>query len=158
MTARDLITDVPGLRVGHATCERHGTGATVLVCGGLWPAAADVRGGGPGLREIEVMAPENLVPGIHAITLAGGSVYGLAAADGATVELAAAGIGLAMGTRAPLVPIVPGAILFDLNGPEDKLWGMQPPYRELGRAALTRLCRLALWLWPIGQNEVGSGV
>jgi L-aminopeptidase/D-esterase-like protein len=131
----DLITDVPGLRVGHATSEQHGTGATVLLCDGLWPAAADVRGGGPGLREIEVMAPENLVPGIHAITLAGGSVYGLAAADGALVELAAAGIGLAMGPGAPLVPIVPGAILFDLGGPGDKAWGTEPPYRDLGRAA-----------------------
>ena len=107
MTALDLITDVPGLRIGHATSDRHGTGATVLVCEGLWPAAADVRGGGPGLREIEVMAPENLVPGIHAITLAGGSVYGLGAADGATIELAAAGIGLDMGAGVPRVE--PGA-------------------------------------------------
>lgn len=131
----DLITDIPGLRVGHATSEHHGTGATVLVCDALWPAAADVRGGGPGLREIEVMAPENLVPGIHAIALAGGSVYGLAAADGALVELAAAGIGLALRADAPLVPIVPGAILYDLNGAGDKAWGTEPPYRELGRAA-----------------------
>jgi L-aminopeptidase/D-esterase-like protein len=107
----------------------------VVLCDGLWPAAADVRGGGPGLREIEVMAPENLVPGIHAIALAGGSVYGLAAADGALVELAAAGIGLAMRAQGPLVPIVPGAILYDLNGPGDKQWGTDPPYRALGRAA-----------------------
>jgi L-aminopeptidase/D-esterase-like protein len=135
MSRLDLITDVPGLRVGHATSESHGSGATVVLCDGLWPAAADVRGGGPGLREIEVMAPENLVPGIHAIALAGGSVYGLAAADGALVELAAAGIGLAMRAQGPLVPIVPGAILYDLNGPGDKQWGTDPPYRALGRAA-----------------------
>jgi L-aminopeptidase/D-esterase-like protein len=135
MAVNDLITDIPGLRVGHATCEVHATGATVLVCDGLWPAAADVRGGGPGLREIEVMAPENLVPGIHAITLAGGSVYGLAAADGALVELAAAGIGLTMLPNGPRVPIVPGAILFDLGNEGDKQWGTAPPYRELGRAA-----------------------
>ena len=131
----DLITDVSGLRVGHATSERHGTGATVLLCDGLWPAAADVRGGGPGLREIEVMAPENHVAGIHAITLAGGSVFGLAAADGALVELSAAGIGLAMRPGGPTLPIVPGAILYDLNTPGDKDWGTEPPYRDLGRAA-----------------------
>ncbi len=156
MTALDLITDVPGLRIGHATSDRHGTGATVLVCEGLWPAAADVRGGGPGLREIEVMAPENLVPGIHAITLAGGSVYGLAAADGATIELAAAGIGLDMGAGVPRVPIVPGAILFDLNGPEDKQWGSQPPYHELGRAA-TRAALASEDMAPFALGRVGAG-
>jgi L-aminopeptidase/D-esterase-like protein len=114
----DLITDVSGLRVGHATSERHGTGATVLLCEGQWPAAADVRGGGPGLREIEAMAPENHVAGIHAITLAGGSVFGLAMRPGG-----------------PTLPIVPGAILYDLANPGDKDWGTEPPYRDLGRAA-----------------------
>jgi L-aminopeptidase/D-esterase-like protein len=132
----DLITDVPGLRVGHATSERHGTGTTVVVCDGLWPAAADVRGGGPGLREIEVMAPENLVPGVHAITLSGGSVFGLAAADGALVELSISGVGLDMRPGGPKVPIVPGAVLYDLNNPGDKDWGGEPPYRDLGRAAV----------------------
>jgi L-aminopeptidase/D-esterase-like protein len=132
----DLITDVPGLRVGHATSERHGTGTTVVICDGLWAAAADVRGGGPGLREIEVMAPENSVQGIHAITLSGGSVFGLAAADGALVELAVSGVGLDMRPGGPKVPIVPGAVLYDLNNPGDKDWGAEPPYRELGRAAV----------------------
>ncbi|MFM9709805.1 P1 family peptidase, partial [Streptomyces galilaeus] len=55
----NLITDVPCLRVGHAQSAAAGTGVTVVLCDGLWSAAADVRGGGPGLREIEVMAPEN---------------------------------------------------------------------------------------------------
>lgn len=153
---RDLITDVPGLRVGHATSERHGTGATLLLCEGLWPAAADVRGGGPGLREIDVMAPENLVPGIHAITLAGGSVFGLAAADGAVIELAGAGIGLAMGPGVPLVPIVPAAILFDLANPGDKHWADQPPYHALGREA----ARAALAAEPgaaFALGRVGAG-
>jgi len=148
----DLITDVPGLRIGHATSPKHGTGSTVVLCDGLWPAAADVRGGGPGLREIEVMAPENSVAGIHAIVLSGGSVFGLAAADGALVELAAAGIGLDMVPGGPLLPIVPGAILFDLNFPGDKQWGTQPPYHELGRAA----ARAALAAGPGAAFELGS--
>lgn len=148
----DLITDVPGLRLGHATSLHHGTGSTVLLCDGLWPAAADVRGGGPGLREIEVMAPENSVGGIHAIVLSGGSVFGLAAADGALIELAAAGIGLDMVPGGPLLPIVPGAILFDLNTPGDKQWGTQPPYHELGRAA----ARAALAAAPGAVFDLGS--
>ena len=156
MTRNDLITDVPGLRVGHATSDHHATGATVLVCDALWPAAADVRGGGPGLREIEVMAPENSVPGIHAITLAGGSVYGLAAADGAVIELAAAGIGLALRPDAPLVPIVPGAILFDLGNEGDKQWGTQPPYQDLGRAAARAALASGAGA-PFALGRVGAG-
>ena len=150
----DLITDVPGLRVGHATAPEHGTGATVIVCDGLWPAAADVRGGGPGLREIDVMAPENLVPGVHAITLSGGSVFGLAAADGAVAELANAGVGLDLGV-AHRVPIVPGAVLFDLNSPGDKHWA-RSPYHALGRQA----ARAALNSAPgaaFATGSVGAG-
>jgi len=152
----DLITDVPGLRIGHATSPDHGTGSTVVLCSGLWPAAADVRGGGPGLREIEVMAPENSVAGINAIVLSGGSVFGLAAADGALIELAAAGIGLDMVPGGPLLPIVPSAILFDLNTPGDKQWGTHPPYHELGRVA----ARASLAQEPgpaFEQGSVGAG-
>jgi L-aminopeptidase/D-esterase-like protein len=152
----DLITDVPGLRVGHATSARHGSGATVVLCDGLWPAAADVRGGGPGLREIEVMAPENSVAGIHAIVLSGGSVFGLAAADGALVELSAAGIGLSLVPGGPALPIVPGAILFDLNAPGDKNWGAEPPYRELGRVA-ARAALAASAGAPFELGSVGAG-
>jgi L-aminopeptidase/D-esterase-like protein len=157
MTWHDLITDVAGLRVGHAQCTARGTGATVLVCDGLWTAAADVRGGGPALREIDVMAPENLVPGIHAVALSGGSVYGLAAADGAVIELAQAGIGLDLGAKAPKVPIVPGAALFDLNGEGDKEWGDAPPYAALGRAA-TRTALAAPMQAPFALGRVGAGL
>lgn len=150
----DLITDVPGLRVGHATSAEHGTGATVILCDGLWPAAADVRGGGPGLREIEVMAPENLVPGVHAITLSGGSVFGLAAADGALNELARAGIGLDLGV-AHRVPIVPGAVLFDLNAPGNKHWDV-PPYHDLGRQAARAALDSAPGA-PFATGSVGAG-
>ncbi|WP_408590128.1 P1 family peptidase [Novosphingobium sp.] len=133
---RNLITDVPGLCVGHASSEPAQTGVTALVCDGLWTAAADVRGGGPGLREIEVMAPENSVRGINAIALSGGSVFGLGAADGMVNELAARGIGLTVRTGELVVPIVPGAVLYDLNNAGDKDWGDEPPYRALGRMAV----------------------
>jgi L-aminopeptidase/D-esterase-like protein len=128
----NLITDVAGLMVGHATDERVRSGVTVVLCPGGWTAAADVRGGGPGERDVSVLGLENLVGRAHAIVLSGGSVYGLAAADGVTVALAQAGEGLEMGGGAPLVPITPSAILFDLANGGDKAWGLEPPYRRLG--------------------------
>src|SRR5579875_3067019 len=92
----NLITDVVGLKVGNATDARAETGVTVLLCPGGWTAAADVRGGGPGERDISALGLENLVGRAHAIVLSGGSVYGLAAADGATVVLAEADEGFRM--------------------------------------------------------------
>ena len=73
---KNLITDVPGFAVGHATDERARSGVTVLSCAQDWPAGVDVRGGGPGTRETEALAPENLVGRAHAVVLAGGSVFG----------------------------------------------------------------------------------
>ena len=131
----NLITDVTGVQVGHATDERVQSGVTVVRLPGGWTAAADVRGGGPGERDVSVLALENLVGRAHAIVLAGGSVYGLAAADGVTVVLAEAGEGLVMGDGAPRVPITPAAILFDLTHGGDKAWGLEPPYRALGMEA-----------------------
>ncbi len=128
----NLITDVPSLKVGHATDERVRTGVTVLLLPGGWTAAADVRGGGPGERDISVLGLENLVGQAHAIVLSGGSVYGLAAADGATVALARAGEGLRLNPADPFVPITPAAILYDLGNGGDKAWGLEPPYRRLG--------------------------
>jgi len=133
--ARNLITDIPGLRVGHAADERARTGVTALLCAGDWPAGVDVRGGGPGIRESEVLAPENLVGRAHAIVLAGGSVFGLAAADGVTSALGARGVGLHLRPGSPAVPIVPCAVLHDLANGGDKDWGGTPPYRDLGIAA-----------------------
>src|SRR6202046_2521902 len=92
--ARNLITDVPGLRVGHGADERARTGVTALLCAADWAAGIDVRGGGPGIRESEALAPENLVGRAHAIVLAGGSVFGLAAADGVAASLSVQGFGL----------------------------------------------------------------
>lgn len=131
----NLITDVPGLTVGQATDERAGTGVTVLLCDGFWPAAVDVRGGGPGTRETDALAPESLNAKAHAIALSGGSVYGLAAADGVVVALAGMGRGLQLRPGSPPIPIVPAAVLHDLGNPGDKAWGDDPPYRRLGREA-----------------------
>ncbi len=126
----NLITDVPGLLVGHATDEAAQTGVTVVALPGGWTAAADVRGGGPGERDVSVLGLENLVGRAHAIVLSGGSVFGLAAADGVTAALAQVGEGLRMGVN--VVPITPAAILYDLDSGGDKAWGLEPPYRRLG--------------------------
>jgi L-aminopeptidase/D-esterase-like protein len=133
---RNLITDVPGFAVGHATDERVQSGVTVVVCAADWPAGVDVRGGGPGTRETEALAPENLVGRAHAVVLAGGSVFGLAAADGVSAALSAQGIGLTLRPGSPAIPIVPAAVLYDLGNGGDKAWGLEPPYRALGARAL----------------------
>jgi L-aminopeptidase/D-esterase-like protein len=133
---RNLITDVPGLLVGQATDERAASGVTVLHVGGAWPAAVDVRGGGPGTRETETLAPENLIGRAHAVVLAGGSVFGLAAADGVAAALSARRIGLTLRPGSPAIPIVPAAVLHDLGNGGDKSWGLDPPYRALGMQAL----------------------
>jgi L-aminopeptidase/D-esterase-like protein len=133
---RNLITDVPGFAVGHATDERAQSGVTVLTCAKDWPAGVDVRGGGPGTRETEALAPENLIGRAHAVVLAGGSVFGLAAADGVATTLSARGIGMTLRPGSPAIPIVPAAVLHDLGNGGDKAWGLEPPYRALGVSAL----------------------
>jgi L-aminopeptidase/D-esterase-like protein len=133
---RNLITDVPGLTVGHATDEAVRTGVTALLCPEGWVGAVDVRGGGPGIRESDVLRPENNFSRAHAITLSGGSVFGLGAADGVVAALSAAGHGLRLAAGSPAIPIVPGAVLHDLGNGGDKAWGLDPPYRALGLAAV----------------------
>jgi len=132
----NLITDVPGLLVGHAADERAQSGVTTLICPGGWPAAVDVRGGGPGTRETEALSAENSNALAHAIVLAGGSVFGLAAADGVAAVLSERGEGLEIRPGLKRVPIVPSAILFDLGNDGDKAWGADPPYRALGAASV----------------------
>jgi L-aminopeptidase/D-esterase-like protein len=134
---KNLITDIAGLKVGHATNEAVRTGVTAVLCASGWAAAVDVRGGGPGTRETEALAPENLVGRAHAVVLAGGSVFGLAAADGVTASLSAQGIGLQLRAGSPAIPIVPCAVLHDLSNGGDKNWGLLPPYRDLGLSAST---------------------
>jgi L-aminopeptidase/D-esterase-like protein len=132
---KNLITDIAGLKVGHATNEQVRSGTTVLLCGSGWPAAVDVRGGGPGTRETDALATENLVGRAHAIVLAGGSIFGLAAADGVAALLSVQGVGLQLRAGSPAIPIVPCAVLHDLANGGDKQWGLSPPYRDLGLEA-----------------------
>lgn len=138
---RNSLTDVTGFLVGQAHDAQVGTGTTVILCERPAVCAADVRGGGPGTREIDLLAPENLVEAVDALVLSGGSVYGLGAADGVTAALGAQGRGFPIGPGAPPAPIVPAAILFDLLNGGDKAWGDHPPYARLGREALAAAAR-----------------
>jgi L-aminopeptidase/D-esterase-like protein len=107
------IRDVAGIRVGHASDEVGRTGCTVVLADGGAMAGVDVRGSAPGTRETDLLRPTALVERIDAICLAGGSAFGLAAADGVMRYLSERGIGFDTGIRR--VPIVPAAILFDLG-------------------------------------------
>jgi len=130
---RNLITDVPGLKVGHAQDGRLGSGATAVIFEQPAVASIDLRGGGPGTRETALLDPAQTVEGIDAIALSGGSAFGLDAASGVQARLREQGRGFAV--RTARVPIVPAAILFDLLSGGNKDWGRFPPYRELGYAA-----------------------
>ncbi|HEX3502119.1 MAG TPA: P1 family peptidase [Xanthobacteraceae bacterium] len=130
---RNLITDVPGLRVGHADDPRLGSGATAIIFDEPAVGSIDLRGGGPGTRETALLDPAQTVEGVDAITLSGGSAFGLDAASGVQAWLREQDRGFVV--RGARVPIVPAAILFDLLGAGDKNWGRFPPYRELGYTA-----------------------
>jgi L-aminopeptidase/D-esterase-like protein len=147
----NLITDVPGLRVGHATDERARTGVTTVLCDRHTIASVDVRGGAPGVRETDTLAPDSFVGAAHAIVLAGGSVFGLAAADGVATALSAAGVGLRIANGPHAIPIVPAAVLHDLASGGDKQWGVEPPYRALGRGSVDAAAR------EFALGAVGAG-
>jgi len=136
--SRNLITDVPGLKVGQAHDATVRTGVSVILPDDRAVTACDVRGGGPGTRETDALNPENLVEAIDAIVLSGGSVYGLAAADGVAAWLGGQGRGYGLAVRpdVPKSPVIPAAILYDLANGGDKTWGEDPPYRRLGREAV----------------------
>src|SRR5580693_788418 len=112
----NLITDVAGLTVGQAEDAGVRSGVTLILAEGRAVCAVDVRGGAPGTRETDALAPENLVDEADAVVLAGGSGYGLAAADAVTAVLGASqrGYRLAASDGVPPSPIVPAAILYDL--------------------------------------------
>jgi L-aminopeptidase/D-esterase-like protein len=133
---RNLLTDVAGIRVGHADDTRAASGVTAIVFDEPTVAAVDVRGGGPGTRETDLLDPSRTVERIDAIALSGGSAFGLDAASGVQAWLRGIGRGYVVGTAR--VPLVPGAILFDLLNGGDKDWGRYPPYRELAYAAAER--------------------
>jgi L-aminopeptidase/D-esterase-like protein len=147
----NALTDVAGLRVGHARVPGALSGTTVVLAppegavGGV-----DVRGAAPGTRETDLLDPRNTVPRVHAVVLSGGSAFGLAAADGVMARLADAGVGFPV--PGAVVPIVPTAVLFDLGrgGPADD--PVLRPTAPTGAAAVD-----AAGGGPVAQGVVGAG-
>lgn len=127
------ITDVAGIRVGHAGCETLVSGVTAVMFDQPAVGAVAVMGGAPAGRDTECLAANRLVDRVDGIVLSGGSGFGLDAATGVQAWLREQGRGLEVGGAR--VPIVPQAICFDLLNGGDKDWGRFPPYRELGYAA-----------------------
>ncbi len=147
---RNSFTDVPGILVGNAEAPGLTTGATAVIPEHPAIAAVDVRGGGPGSRETEALAPESTVVEVHGIALAGGSAYGLDAAGGVMHWLRGQGRGLRI--AGAVVPIVPGAIIFDLATGGPKEWD-HPPWWELGYQA----ARAAGADFALGNAGAGLG-
>lgn len=134
---RNLITDVTGIMVGNASDPGLRSGVTVLTADHPLTAAVHVMGGAPGTRETDLLAPDRLVNTVDALVLSGGSAFGLDACSGVVAGLRTRGRGFAVGNKR--VPIVPGAILFDLLNGGDKAWPQDSPtspYAALGRDAL----------------------
>jgi L-aminopeptidase/D-esterase-like protein len=143
----NTLTDVPGLKVGHAHDEVGLTGCTVVLCEAGAVGGVDQRGGAPGTRETDLLRPMHLVEQVHAVLLTGGSAFGLEAATGVMRYLEARGIGYE--ARVARVPIVPAAVLFDLDvGSSDAR-----PDAEMGYAA----CEAASD-GPVAQGCVGAGM
>jgi L-aminopeptidase/D-esterase-like protein len=133
MARRNLITDVPGVLVGHADDPRLASGTTAILFEEATVAAVDVRGGAPGTHDTDLLEPHRTVERIDALVLSGGSVFGLDAVSGVQAYLREKGRGFAIADVR--VPLVCGAVLFDLNNGGDKNWARFSPYRELGHAA-----------------------
>ncbi|NNF80569.1 MAG: P1 family peptidase [Rhizobiales bacterium] len=150
---RNLITDVEGVMVGNAHDEGLRSGVTVLLPGDKAVAGLEIRGGAPGTRETDAADPSCLVDHVHGIVLAGGSVFGLAAADAVTNWLAARGTGFSFRQQPHVCPIVQAANLFDLTNGGDKTWGEQPPYHALG----TQACAAAGETFALGNAGAGQG-
>ncbi len=148
----NLITDVAGVQVGHAHDETLASGVTAVLFDEPATASVAIHGGAPGVRDTALLAPEMTVAGVDALVLSGGSAFGLDAPGGVQALLRERGRGLAVGpTR---VPIVPGAILFDLNNGGAKDWDRMPPYWELGYAAARAA---APGLFALGSVGAGLG-
>ncbi|ABG29835.1 peptidase S58 family protein [Roseobacter denitrificans] len=147
---RNLITDVAGLRVGNAQDHKLKSGATVLTADAPFTASVHVMGGAPGTRETDLLAPDKSVASVDALVLSGGSAFGLEACTGVVDGLRAMGRGFAVGSA--IVPIVPGAILFDLINGGVKDWSTNP-YPALGRRALDT----ASDTFEIGTAGAGTG-
>jgi L-aminopeptidase/D-esterase-like protein len=140
------LTDVPGLLVGHATDAMALTGCTVVLCGTEAVGGVDIRGSATGSVELDTLRPGHVAPHVHAIVLSGGSAFGLETTSGVRNLLEKRGIGYDAGVTH--VPIVPGAILFDLGiGRPDVR-----PTREMGEKAA-----LAANAGPVAEGNVGAG-
>ena len=141
------LTDVPGIKVGHWTSSDRPTGCTVVLTEAGAVGGVDVRGGGPGTRETDLLRPEATVDTVHGVALSGGSAYGLATADGVMQYLEEKGVGFRAGRS--VVPIVPAAILFDLGlGADPKI---RPSKTSGYRAARSAAAR------AVKQGCVGAG-
>jgi L-aminopeptidase/D-esterase-like protein len=147
---RNLITDVAGLKVGNAQDAVLKSGSTVLLGDAPFTASVHVMGGAPGTRETDLLAPDKTVAQVDALVLSGGSSFGLDACSGVVAGLRAAGRGLRIG--AALIPLVPGAILFDLLNGGEKDW-VENPYAALGRRALDA----ATTSFDLGSVGAGTG-
>ncbi|MEO1107169.1 MAG: P1 family peptidase [Pseudomonadota bacterium] len=147
---RNLITDVPGLKVGNAQDADLKSGTTILTADAPFTASVYVMGGAPGTRETDLLAPDKSVAHVDAIALSGGSAFGLDACSGVSDALRAQGRGYPVGNTA--VPIVPGAILFDLLNGGNKDWP-ENPYRALGRCAF----EVASEDFALGTAGAGTG-
>ncbi len=146
-TQHNAITDVPGIKVGHADNPEAITGCTVVLCEDGAVGGVDQRGGAPGTRETDLLRPMHLVEKVHAVLLSGGSAFGLSAADGVMAYLEEKKVGVDVGVAH--VPIVPTAILFDLDiGQADVR-----PDAQMGRAA----CESASD-GPVEQGNAGAGM
>ena len=142
-----MITDVPGIRVGHWTDEAALTGCTVILCPQGTVGSGEVRGGAPGTRETDLLRPGMLVNWVDAVVLSGGSAFGLASADGAMRWLAEHDRGFDTGVAR--VPIVPAAVIFDLAVGD----GDTRPGPDQGYAA----CEAASDTTPVGTVGAGTG-
>lgn len=147
---KNLITDVPGLLVGNAQDDVLKSGTTVVLADEPFTASVHVMGGAPGARETDLLAPDKSVAAVDALVLSGGSAYGLDACSGVVDGLRAAGRGFQVGRAT--IPLVPGAILFDLLNGGDKEW-LENPYRILGRQAFDA----ASETFSLGTAGAGTG-
>tara|TARA_B100000700_G_scaffold328453_1_gene446367 strand:- start:1214 stop:2335 length:1122 start_codon:yes stop_codon:yes gene_type:complete len=149
---KNNITDVKGIKVGHAHNKELMSGATVILTDSPSVCAVDCRGGAPGTRETDALKPENLIDKVHAIVLSGGSAMGLDAASGVTSSLMNKGIGFHV-AKDITVPIVPAAILFDLQNGGKKSISEDHTYFNFGKKALSD----ADYECPIGNVGAGMG-
>ncbi|WP_405049584.1 P1 family peptidase [Rhizobium sp. BE258] len=148
----NLITDIAGISIGHATDLTLGSGVTAILFDEPAVASGSVLGGAPGGRDTALLDPSMTVERVDAFVLSGGSAFGLDAAGGIQSWLRQAGRGFAVGDIR--VPIVPQAILFDLLNGGDKDWGLHAPYRDMGYEA----CRnAAKGVFDLGTVGAGTG-